>query len=106
MQVTISNETFNVPDGTYRAEIKSFLGYNDDTKVLVKLELESGDVLIKTYDVSDLGEYPWSSIFKALNTTNTDDLVGHKVEFEIKNNTSKKTNLEFSNIKRIRLIDD
>lgn len=107
MIVPITNEVFNVPDGTYAAEIKSILGYSDNTKALIKLELyETGEVLVKTYDVDELGTYPWNCIFKALDTTDTDTLVGHKVELEIKNNTSKKTGLDFSNIKKIRLIDD
>ena len=108
MLINISNETFTVPDGTYIAEIKSAICYNDNTKVMIKLELESesSEVLVKTYDADELGTYPWNGVFKALNTTDTDNLVGHKVELEIKNNTSKKTNLEFSNIKKIRLIDE
>ena len=106
MLVNITNEVLNVPDGTYNAEIKSILGYSDNTKALIKLELENGDVLVKTYDADELGTYPWNSVFKALNTADTDDLVGHKVELEVKNNTSKKTGLEFSNIKKVRLIDD
>lgn len=106
MIVNISNETFNVPNGTYTAEIKSICSYSDDTKVLMKLELDNGDVLIKIYDANELGTFPWNGIFKTLNTTDTDDLIGHKVELEIKNNISQKSNLEFSNIKRIRLIDN
>ncbi|MCR4645340.1 MAG: hypothetical protein K5695_08025 [Oscillospiraceae bacterium] len=105
MIVEVSNETFYVPDGTYTAEIKSILGYSDNTKALVKLELETGEVLVKTYDADELGAYPWNSVFKALNTTDTDDLVGHHVELEIKNAISKKTGHEFANIKKIRLID-
>ena len=107
MQINLTKDTFNVPDGADIAEIKSAICYNDNTKVMMKLALESesGEVLIKTYDADELGTYPWNGVFKALNTTDTDDLIGHKVELEIKNNTSKKTNLEFSNIKKIHLID-
>ena len=106
MIVEVSNETFYVPDGTYTAVIKRFLSYSDNTKVLVKIELDTGDVLVKAYDVDVLGAYPWNAVFKALNNTNTDDLVGRKVEIEIKNNTSKKTELEYSNIKKIRLLGE
>lgn len=106
MLINVTTETFNVPDGTYRAVIKNFCGYNDDTKALLKLELESGEVFVKTYDASEVGKYPWNVVFNALNTKDTNDLIGHKVEVEIQNNTSKKNNFEFSNIKRIRLIDE
>lgn len=106
MIVKIEKEKFNVPDGTYRAVIRNFCGYNDDAKALLKLELESGDVFVKTYDASEVGKYPWNVVFNALNTKDTNDLIGHKVEVEIQNNISKKSNLEFSNIKRIRLIDE
>ena len=106
MLVNITDEKFIVPDGTYRAEIKTFLGYSDNTKVLVKLALDNGDVLVKTYDADEVGGHPWNSVFKALNTNDTDDLVGKMIEIEVKNNTSKKTGLEFSNIKKVRLIDN
>lgn len=106
MLINVTNEKFNIPDGTYTAEIKAFLGYNDDTKVLVKLALDNGDVLVKTYDADEVGGQPWNSVFKALNTNDTDDLVGKMIEIEVKNNTSKKTGLEFSNIRKVRMIDD
>ena len=106
MKVNVTDEKFNIPDGTYTAKIKAFLGYNDDIKVLVKLELDNGDVLVKTYDADEVGGQPWNSVFKALNTTDTDDLVGKMVEIEVKNNTSRKTGFEFSNIRKVRLIDD
>ena len=106
MLINVTNEKFNIPDGTYTAEIKAFLGYSDDTKVLVKLELDNGDVLVKTYDAEEAGGHPWNCLFKALNTNDTNDLVGKMVEIEVKNNTSKKTGLEFSNIRKVHLIDD
>lgn len=106
MLINVTNEKFNIPDGTYTAEIKAFLGYSDDTKVLVKLELDNGDVLVKTYDAEEVGGHPWNCLFKALNTNDTNDLVGKMVEIEVKNNTSKKTGLEFSNIRKVHLIDD
>lgn len=106
MLIDFPNETYNVPDGTYRAEIKACLGYDENAKALVKLELDSGETFVKAYDASELGQYPWSVLFKELNTQDTDDLIGHKVEIEVKNNTSKQTGLTFSNIKKIHLIDD
>ena len=106
MIVNISNDTYNLPDGTYLASVKSIQGYDDEKKALVKLELEStGETFIKTYDTSELGEYPWGALLKALDTNETDNLIGHKIEFVIKNHTSQKSGAVFSNIKQIRLIE-
>ena len=65
MKVNVTDEKFNIPDGTYIAKIEAFQGYSDDTKVLVKLKLNNGDVLVKTYDTDEVGGQPWNSVFKA-----------------------------------------
>ena len=105
MIIDILNETFHVEEGIYEAEIITFVGYDNDTKALVRFKLETDDILVKTYHKDDLGKYPWNNVFKELNTTDTDDLIGQMVEIEIKNNTSKSTNTVFSNIKRIHIIE-
>ena len=109
MRISISNETLNVADGVYEATIASITGYDpdengDNKKALVKLNLSTGDVLIKNYKKTELEQYPWSTLFKALNTVETDDLVGLDVEIEIKNNKSKTTGTVFSNIRKIKKI--
>ena len=110
MRISISNETLNVADGVYEATIASIICYDpdengDNKKALVKLDLSTGEVLVKNYATSELGEHPWSTLFKALNTEETDDLVGLDVEIEIKNNKSKTTGTVFSNIRKIKLIE-
>lgn len=68
------------------------------------INLEDGTIFIKFYPTEELSRYPWANLFKALNTDNTDDLIGKSVEFEISNNASKKTDYVFSNIKKIKLL--
>ena len=108
MLVNISNETFNVADGTYTATILSVKEYQPDdngkfSKVIMKLELNTGEILVKFYNRDDLEKLPWSSLFKALNTYDTDDLVDKTIELVVKNNTSKSSGTVFSNIKRVKL---
>ncbi|MCM1508476.1 MAG: hypothetical protein NC177_15305 [Ruminococcus flavefaciens] len=104
MKIEIVNEVINLEDGSYTAVIKDIIGYEENNKVLIKFTLEDGTIFIKFYLTEELSRYPWSNLFKALNTDNTDDLIGKSVEFEISNNASKKTDYVFSNIKKLKLV--
>lgn len=84
--------------------IENIIGFKDNNKVLVKFKLEDERIFNKFYQTEELTRYPWSNLFKALNTNNTDDLIGKSVQFEILNNASKKTDYVFSNIKKLKLV--
>ena len=109
MKIPISNETLNVADGVYEATIASITGYDpdengDNKKALVKLNLSTGEVLVKNYAANELGQYPWSTLFKAMNTDETDDLVGLNVEIKIENKKAPDSGTVFSNIRKIKKI--
>ena len=104
MKVQISNEVLAVEDGTYSAVIDTVQPYGDANGILIKLRLDDSRTLVKFYKLDDLGAYPWSTLFRALNSNDTDDLIGQKVEIEIVNNVSKISGNEFCNIRKIRLI--
>lgn len=103
MKITLINETFFVDDGTYSAVITDLFEYADD-KLCMKLELDDKTILVKFYNLKELGAYPWSDVFRALDSTDTDDLIGQNVEITVVNTTSKKTGKEFCNIKKVKLI--
>lgn len=104
MEINILDEVTNLENGKYKAVIESIIGFEENNKALVKFNLEDGRIFIKFYQIEELAKYPWSNIFKALNTTNTEDLIGKSVQFEISNHVSEKTGYEFSNVKKLKLV--
>ncbi len=104
MEIKILDEVLNLKNGEYKAVIENIIGFKNNNKVLVKFKLEDERIFNKFYQTEELTRYPWSNLFKALNTNNTDDLIGKSVQFEILNNASKKTDYVFSNIKKLKLV--
>lgn len=108
MKIELTNETNYLDDGTYTAIIQNVFEFakGGSTSVAIEFALNDADhtVFTKFYDdpVKRLGSYPWNTVFKALNSDETADLIGRKVEFEVKNNT--KNDLTYTNIKKITLI--
>lgn len=92
----ISNEVLAVENGTDSATV---FDYGED-KVCMKFQMEDGTILVKFFSSKELGSYPWSNVFRALNADNTDALLDRSVEITVSNNVSKKTGKCFCNIKR------
>ena len=76
MKIELRNEVLAVEDGTYVAAVDAILPYGDDGGVLMKLALDDNRVLITFTTAKRLGEFPWGDVFRALNTDDTDDLIG------------------------------
>ena len=104
MKIELSNEVLAVEDGTYNATVDTVLPYGDDSGILMKLALEDGRVLITFTTVKRLGEYPWGDVFRALDTDDTDDLIGEAVEITVENTVSETSGNSFCNIKRVKLV--
>ena len=77
--------------------------FTPDT-VCVELCMEDGTMLVKFFSSKELGSYPWSNVFRALNADNTDALLDRSVEITVSNNVSKKTGKCFCNIKKVQLL--
>ena len=92
----ISNEVLAVENGTYSAKIVTVFDYGEDK--------EDGTILVKFFSSKELGSYPWSNVFRALNADNTDALLDRSVEITVSNNVSKKTGKCFCNIKKVQLL--
>ena len=109
MIIDLNNETTYLDDGTYTATIQNVFDFlkGDDPCICIEFAIEDEDntVFTKFYDdpAKWLGSYPWSSLFRAIGSRDTNDLIGLHVEFEVKTNT--KNDLSFSNIKKIKLVD-
>lgn len=103
MKIDLNNEVLSVENGTYTGIIDTIQSYGDDDRILMKIMLTDGITLVKFYKSEDLGSYPWSNIFRALNTDDTDDLISKTVEIEVVNSVSKTTGSEFCNIKKVKL---
>ena len=109
MIIELSNETTYLDDGTYIATIQNVFEFQkgEDQCICIEFALDDEDhtLFTKFYDdpAKWLGSYPWSSLFRAIDSRDTNDLIGKHVEFEIKNNN--KNDLSFSNIKKIKLVD-
>lgn len=103
MEINILDEVTNLENGKYNAVIEQIIGFEKNNKALVKFALEDGRIFIKFYQTEELSKYPWANLFKAVNTNNTDDLIGKSVQFEISNHVSEKTGYEFSNVKKLKL---
>lgn len=104
MKITLSNEVLSVEDGIYTATIDTVQSYGEEDGILMKLQLEDGRTLVEFYRASDLGSYPWSDLFRALNTDDTDDLIGKAVEITVENKVSKSSGNSFCNVKRVKLL--
>lgn len=102
MIINVVNEVTYLSDGTYTAEIETVHGYEENNRVLMKFRLEDNTIFVKFYKTEDISSYPWANIFRALNSCNTDDLIGKKIEFEVKNNSRNEK--EYSNIKKVKLV--
>ena len=108
MKIEITNETNFLEDGTYTATIQKVFEFEkgDSTSIGIEFALEDEEhtVFTKFYDdpARRLGSYPWNTVFKALGSDDTADLIDKKVEFEVKNNT--KNDLTYTNIKKIKLV--
>ena len=99
----ISNEVLAVENGTYSAKIVAVFDYRED-KVCMKFQMEDGTILVKFFGSKELGSYPWSNVFRALDADNTDALLNRSVEITVSNNISKKTEKRFCNIKKVQLL--
>lgn len=104
MKIELSNEVLSVEDGTYKATVDTILPYGDDGGVLMKFALDDGRMLISFTTVKRLGEYPWSDVFRALDTDDTDDLIGTAVEITVENTVSESSGNSYCNVKRVRLV--
>lgn len=104
MNINLIDEVMELENGTYKATIENIIGFEENQKVLMKFILEDGRTFLKFYKTEELERYPWSNIFKALNTNNTNDLIKKSIQFEISNHVSEKTGYTFSNIKKPKLI--
>lgn len=108
MLVNIANNVLYLDDDTYTGTIQNVFEFYKGDKQCIGIEFALNDdentVFTKFYDepAQRLGEYPWNTIFRAINSNNTADLVGHDVEFIVKNN--EKNGATYSNIKKIKLI--
>ena len=91
MQIDLINETSVLDDGTYSGIVKEIFTYQKGDGELcacIEISLQDDDLVFVNFvddPVRRFGSYPWSSVFKALNTIETDDLIGKEIEFEIKN---------------------
>ena len=104
MQITVSNEVLSVDDGSYTATIETLHSYNDGENILMKLKLDNDLTLVKFYRLEEFSGYPWSNVFRALGTNETDDIIGKTVEIHVENRTSEKTGKSFCNIKKVTLV--
>jgi len=103
MKIEFSNEVLSVENGKYTAVIDGIHEYGNEDKVLIKLKIEKENVTLINFTSMDaLGRYPWNNVFKALNTDDTDDLIGQSVEFEVKN--EEKGGNCYCNIKNVKLV--
>lgn len=105
MKIEIANEVLAVEDGTYNVTVDTILPYGDDGGVLMKLALEDGRMLITFTTVKRLGEYPWSDVFRAADTDETDDLIGAELVITVENTVSEASGNSFCNIRRVKLVD-
>ena len=106
MRVNVQNECPSVEDGDHAVSIDSIFPYGDEDGVVMKLALEDGRILIHFTTAEDLGRYPWSTLFRALNTDDTDDLIGKKALITVRNAVSKTTGSSFCNVTKVKLLED
>ncbi len=108
MLVNLTNDVIYLEDGTYTGTIQNvfefYKGDNQCIGIEFALKDDKNTVFTKFYDepAQKLGEYSWNTVFRAINSNDMADLVGHDVEFTVKNNT--KNGVTYSNIKKIKLI--
>lgn len=51
------------------------------------------------------GRYPFNQLYMAVDSDELEDIEGLKIQFQIVNNKSRKTDMTFSNIRKIKVID-
>lgn len=99
----IRREVTSLPDGTYIGTINRIFPFikNETQWFSIVFNMDDGKNTEFTYfaTVDNLERYPWSAVFNALDTNDTDDLVDHKCEFIIKNNA--KNGKIYCNIAKI-----
>ena len=106
MKINLTNEVMTIEDSTYQMIISDIFEYKEDN-ICMKLTLINDPdkrVFVKFYTAEELSIRPWSNVFKALDTDDTDDLIDKTVEIEVVNNKSRTTGKEFCNIKKVKLV--
>ncbi len=108
MKVTIVNEVTSLSDGEYTGIIRNVFEFQKNGNPQIGIEFAIDDdthtVFTKFYDEPErrLGMFPWNTVFRALDSDDTNDLIGQNVTFQIVN--QNKNGKEYSNIKSIALL--
>ncbi|WP_302351132.1 hypothetical protein [uncultured Ruminococcus sp.] len=110
MKITFANEVENIRDGSYIAILRDafeFAPENLCMKFAICGDPES-TVFVKFISAKELGGHRWRSVFKALDTNDSDVLIGHTFEFSVKNEKVKRRgggeHITFCNIKSVSLV--
>lgn len=99
-------ETLEIEDGTYVAVIDEAFEYVPDELCMKHALVDDAQkrILVKFYSKKELGRGIWHHVFRALDTYETDDLIGKKVKLEVKNTKSKKTGKNFCNVVNVEVV--
>lgn len=103
-KIKVNKDLTNLKNGSYTGKIvKAVLCKSG--KVMLKIALPDDTFFVSFYDEETFGQYPFNYLFMAVDSDELEDIVDLKIEFDILNNTSKKTGAVFSNIRKIKVIN-
>ncbi len=107
MKINVRNEVVEIENGTYNVVIDEIFQYNENN-ICMKFSILNDPknmIFVQFLPIEKLESYPWINVFKALETNDTDDLIGHTFKIEVVNNKSKTTGKEFCNIKKVTVVE-
>ncbi len=103
-KIQVNRDVTNLENGTYKGTIAECILCKNGN-VMLKIKLDDERFFISFHDATRFGSYPFNHLFMTVDSDELESIKGLNVEFEILNNKSQKTNIVFSNIKKIRVID-
>lgn len=103
-KINVSKDYTNLENGDYTGTInKTVLCQNG--KVMLKIKMEDDTFFVTFHTLNDMGRYPFNYLFMAVDSDNLEDIEGLKIQFRVENNKSKKNDLMFSNIRKIKVLE-
>lgn len=103
-KINVNKDLTHLDDGEYTGTV-ILAKMCVNKKVMLKIEIDENTYFLTFRTLDEMGKYPFNQMFMAVDSDNLDDIEGLKIQFMVVNNKSKKDDTEFSNIRKIKIIE-
>ena len=104
IKINVNKDLTHLDDGDYTGTV-SVAKLCMNKKVMLKIEIEANVFFVTFHTLDEMGKYPFNQMFMAVDSDNLEDIEGLKIQFLVVNNKSRKDGAEFSNIRKIKIVE-